>query len=65
MTDEQRPEHETGGTYTVPGKEYTRDTKYLSTRITVDGGDGYPVEPGRYRLIAARACPWEIGRAHV
>ena len=20
--------------------------------------DGYPVEPGRYRLIVARACPW-------
>jgi glutathionyl-hydroquinone reductase len=49
-------EHTTGGTYTVPGKEYTRDTRYLSTRITVDGE--YPVEPGRYRLIAARACPW-------
>jgi glutathionyl-hydroquinone reductase len=53
-----QPEHATGGTYTVPGKEYTRDTKYLSTRITVAGEDGYPVEPGRYRLIAARACPW-------
>jgi putative glutathione S-transferase len=26
--------------------------------VTRDGGDGYPVEPGRYRLIAARACPW-------
>ena len=22
------------------------------------GRDGWPVEPGRYRLIAARACPW-------
>jgi putative glutathione S-transferase len=38
--------------------EFTRDTNYISTRITADGRDGYPVEPGRYRLIAARACPW-------
>ncbi|MDO8144532.1 glutathione S-transferase C-terminal domain-containing protein [Isoptericola sp. 178] len=35
-----------------------RDQNYLSTRITRDGADGYPVEPGRYRLVAARACPW-------
>ncbi|MFV0257233.1 MAG: glutathione S-transferase family protein [Acidimicrobiales bacterium] len=32
--------------------------RYLSDRITADGRDGYPVEAGRYRLIAARACPW-------
>jgi putative glutathione S-transferase len=38
--------------------EFTRDTNYITTRITADGRDGYPVEPGRYRLIAARACPW-------
>ena len=38
--------------------EFTRDTEYLSTRITADGRDGYPVEPDRYRLIVARACPW-------
>jgi glutathionyl-hydroquinone reductase len=37
---------------------FKRDTDYIPTRITVDGRDGYPVEPGRYRLIAARACPW-------
>ncbi|MBN9618266.1 MAG: glutathione S-transferase C-terminal domain-containing protein, partial [Actinobacteria bacterium] len=29
-----------------------------TSRITADGRDGYPVEPGRYRLVAARACPW-------
>ncbi|WP_022919047.1 glutathione S-transferase family protein [Ruania albidiflava] len=46
------------GTYVEPGQEYTRDTRYIETRITTDGRDGYPVEPGRYRLIAARACPW-------
>lgn len=40
------------------GREFTRDTTYITTRITKDGRDGYPVAPGRYRLIAARACPW-------
>ncbi|MBF6210917.1 glutathione S-transferase C-terminal domain-containing protein [Nocardia puris] len=45
------------GSYVEPG-EFKRDTNYITTRITADGRDGYPVEPGRYRLIAARACPW-------
>ncbi len=51
-------EHTTPGTYVSAGKEFTRDTNYITTRITRDGADGYPVEPGRYRLVAARACPW-------
>src|SRR5690625_5190666 len=51
-------EHTTPGTYVSSGKEFTRDTNYITTRITRDGEDGYPVEPGRYRLVAARACPW-------
>jgi putative glutathione S-transferase len=38
--------------------EFNRDQNYLSTRITADARDGYPVEPGRYRLIVSRACPW-------
>jgi putative glutathione S-transferase len=38
--------------------EFTRDSNYISTRITADGRDGYPVEPGRYRLVVSRACPW-------
>jgi putative glutathione S-transferase len=38
--------------------EYDRDQRYISTRITADGRDGYAVEPGRYRLIVSRACPW-------
>ena len=46
------------GSYVEGGREFTRDTKYITTRITADGRDGYPVEAGRYRLIAARACPW-------
>src|ERR1700760_1153128 len=44
--------------YVNPTGEFTRDQRYISTRITEDGRDGYPVEPGRYRLIVARACPW-------
>lgn len=38
--------------------EYKRDLNYLPDRITADGRDGWPVEPGRYRLVVARACPW-------
>jgi putative glutathione S-transferase len=38
--------------------EFVRDENYIATRITADGHDGYPVEPDRYRLVAARACPW-------
>ncbi|MEW2556262.1 glutathione S-transferase C-terminal domain-containing protein [Streptomyces zhihengii] len=45
-------------TYVSAGREYTRDSRYLATRITADGRDGYPVEPGRYRLVVSRACPW-------
>jgi putative glutathione S-transferase len=37
---------------------FERDTDYITTRITADGRDGWPVEPGRYRLVVARACPW-------
>lgn len=43
-------------TYVEP--EFKRDTNYIPDRITRDARDGWPVEPGRYRLIAARACPW-------
>jgi putative glutathione S-transferase len=38
--------------------EFSRDMNYITTRVTADGRDGYPVEPGRYRLVVARACPW-------
>ncbi|WP_037578010.1 glutathione S-transferase family protein [Phaeacidiphilus oryzae] len=37
---------------------FVRDTRYLDARITADGRDGWPVEPGRYRLVVSRACPW-------
>jgi glutathionyl-hydroquinone reductase len=49
---------EAQGTYVEPGKEFNRDTNYIEDRITRDGRDGWPVEAGRYRLVAARACPW-------
>ncbi|WP_152361621.1 glutathione S-transferase family protein [Microlunatus speluncae] len=52
-----RDDEGTAGTYVEAG-EFKRDTNYITTRITADGRDGYPVEAGRYRLIAARACPW-------
>jgi putative glutathione S-transferase len=45
-------------TDTAKAGEFSRDMQYIPTRITADGRDGYPVEPGRYRLIVARACPW-------
>ena len=47
-----------GGTYVNPTGDFRRDTNYITTRITADGRDGYPVEPGRYRLAVSRACPW-------
>jgi putative glutathione S-transferase len=48
----------TAGAYVTAGEEFVRDQDYISTRITADGRDGYPVEPGRYRLVVSRACPW-------
>ncbi len=44
--------------YVSPGKGYSRDSRYITTRITAGGRDGYRVEPGRYRLVVSRACPW-------
>jgi putative glutathione S-transferase len=44
--------------YVAGGGDYDRDTRYIATRVTADGRDGFPVEPGRYRLVVARACPW-------
>jgi putative glutathione S-transferase len=46
------------GSYVNPGGEFTRDQRYIATRITADGRDGFAVEPGRYRLVVSRACPW-------
>ena len=53
-------EHGKGGVYSSKGNEFTRDTRYINDRIVAHptAPDEWPVEPGRYRLIAARACPW-------
>ena len=52
-----------------PDGEFVRDTHYINDRITAeapagepaeqsDGTFHWPAEAGRYRLVAARACPW-------
>ncbi len=40
--------------------DFERDTDYIQDRITRAGTGPreWPVEAGRYRLVAARACPW-------
>lgn len=43
---------------TKQDKSFKRDMTYLTTRVLADGSQGYPLEPGRYRLVVARACPW-------
>jgi len=58
-TDSPTPDQ--GGVYSRPGFDYTRDTRYLTTRIlrhVPEGSDAFPVAAGRYRLVAARACQW-------
>ncbi|MFD9258507.1 glutathione S-transferase family protein [Streptomyces sp. NPDC059538] len=44
--------------YVQRGAAYARDSRYITTRITADGSEGFAVEPGRYRLVVSRACPW-------
>src|SRR5918997_2266623 len=39
-------------------EDFERKPVALMERITADGSSPWPVEAGRYRLIAARACPW-------
>ena len=47
----------TGTTFVEKGTSFERDMDYIPDRITRDS-ERWPVEPGRYRLVAARACPW-------
>ncbi len=56
----ERGEHSKGGVYSTAGKEFVRDSTYITDRIVAapERPGEWPVEPGRYRLIAARACPW-------
>jgi putative glutathione S-transferase len=46
-----------GTTFVEQGTSFERDMDYIPDRITRDSTK-WPVEPGRYRLVAARACPW-------
>ncbi|MFJ4919600.1 glutathione S-transferase family protein [Streptomyces sp. NPDC088725] len=39
-------------------KEFVRSPNHFADRITADGSSPWPVEPGRYRLVINRACPW-------
>jgi putative glutathione S-transferase len=60
-TGSSRAAHDRSGVYSVPGQDYSRDSRYITTRIVqqpAPGADEVPVEAGRYRLVAARACPW-------
>ncbi len=50
-------EDNSGSGYVEAGG-FTRDTNYIPDRTTAAASDGWPVEPGRYRLVIARACPW-------
>jgi glutathionyl-hydroquinone reductase len=38
--------------------EFVRQPNRFTDRITADGSSGRRPEPGRYRLIWSRACPW-------
>lgn len=70
MTSQQKKydEHSTTGAYVHSGEEFDRDTNYIEDRIVAHSGMGpgeddrehgiWPVEKNRYRLVAARACPW-------
>lgn len=63
---EQHPDARNASTH----GEFTRDESYINDRIVADlpagsapegpevGRMSWPVEAGRYRLVAARACPW-------
>ncbi|WP_377322413.1 glutathione S-transferase family protein [Pimelobacter simplex] len=57
--------------YTAKGTSFDRDMNYIPDRITREPGLSqdkhddqeltvrtWPAEPGRYRLVAAAACPW-------
>ncbi len=59
MSSDQKAQNE-GGVYSSQGKPFTRDSHYITDRIVAEPSakSDHPVEPGRYRLVVARACPW-------
>lgn len=52
MSDDQ------AGKTNADQQEFRRASNYITDRITADGSSSWPVAPGRYRLVVARACPW-------
>ena len=38
--------------------EFVRAPNAFTDRVTADGSSGWPAEPGRYRLVVSKACPW-------
>jgi putative glutathione S-transferase len=38
--------------------EFKRQGNRFTDRVSADGSSGWPVEPGRYRLVWSRSCPW-------
>jgi putative glutathione S-transferase len=57
-------EQQGSASYVAAGT-FKRDTNYIATRITEhpstspgQAAEDYPVQPGRYRLVVSRACPW-------
>jgi glutathionyl-hydroquinone reductase len=67
---DERADSDHRPTYVERGRAFERDTSYITDRVTRESGRSqdpqhgeldvptWPVEPGRYRLVAARACPW-------
>jgi glutathionyl-hydroquinone reductase len=61
---------DTSTRYVAEGEAFDRDMNYIPDRITAEHGRSqdpfhgdldvptWPTEPGRYRLVAAKACPW-------
>ena len=61
--NQEKDQYSTAGAYVHAGEEYTRDTTYIEDRVVADPetvelserAQAWPVEAGRYRLVAARA----------
>ena len=46
------------GRETSGSGSFVRQPNRFTDRITADGSSGWAAEPGRYRLVWSRACPW-------
>ena len=67
MSESDQSGDQSGDQSYVEAGGFERDTDYVADRITRDGrspghgplgGERWSVEPGRYRLVVAKACPW-------